>query len=481
MSAYTDDPQTRVEAILQNILGKENLLQPPQTRVEELLLLILNQGLGGVTYKGVTTTPLTDGATTNPIVINGEELEVKTGDFVAYGGKEFVWNGEAWQELGDLSIVAELMDSIAPQYDPAETYNTGSLVFYDNVLYECNTDGTTGAWDSSKWDEVVLSDLIEELYAALARANVQETPTDTLKNIKIGNTVYGTTVTKVVSGSEYNSLTPEQKNDGTIYLVDTSKPELVPWSTGTDKQITAMVNAYYDGILSLNEIKSVWSLGDVRNIDLSAMEATGVGESHRAQTVQVEILDFDHDTLTTPVGNITKALITCDLKNCLRDANVSDTDGSSNTENGYMNSSNTNQGGWTSCARRTWCNNIFYNALPSYFKSLVKPVDKLTSAGNQSAIINTDSDYCFLLSEIEIFGSVTYSKAGEGTQYAWFTNATANRYKLPKWDGGSASDIWWERSPYGSSSNFFCNVKSNGNANYVNASNAYGIAPAFCL
>jgi len=259
------------------------------------------------------------------------------------------------------------------------------------------------------------------------------------------------------------------------------KPALVSWATGTNDEITAMVNAYYNGILSLDEIKSVWDLGDTRSVDLAAMEATGVGESHRAQTVEFQILDFDHDTLTTPVGNITKALITVDLKNCLRDATVTDTTGSSNTEHGYMNSSNTNVGGWTSCARRTWCNNVFYNALPSYFKNLVKPVDKLTSAGNQSSIINTDSNYCFLLSEIEIFGSVTYSKAGEGSQYAWFANATANRYKLPKWNSSLVSDSWWERSPRGSGSGRFCAVYNDGDAVDSFASIARGLAPACCL
>ena len=259
------------------------------------------------------------------------------------------------------------------------------------------------------------------------------------------------------------------------------KPALVSWTTGTNDEITAMVNAYYDGKLSLDEIKSVWSLGDRRSVDLSAMTATGVGESHRAQTVEMEILDFDHDTLTTPVGSVTKALITVDMKNCLRDANVTDTDGGNNTENGYINSKNTNAGGWTSCTRRTWCNNVFYNALPSYFKSLVKPVDKLTSAGNQSDIINTDSDYCFLLSEIEIFGSVSQSKAGEGSQYAWFANATANKYKLPKWSSSSVSGGWWERSPRGSGSNAFCLVGSGGYADLDSVSSARGLAPACCI
>ena len=167
-------------------------------------------------------------------------------------------------------------------------------------------------------------------------------------------------------------------------------------------------------------------------------------------------------------------------KNCLRDATVSDIGGSSNTENGYMNSSNTNIGGWTSCARRTWCNDIFYNALPTTIKSKVKPVNKLTSAGNQSSTINTDSDKCFLLSEIEIFGTVSQSKSGEGTQYSHYTTAS-NRYKLPKWNASSSSGLWWERSPYGSNAIHFCSVYNYGGAGSGDAWDALGLAPAFAL
>ena len=117
MSNKYDPPQTRVEAILLNMLGESYKLDPPQTRVELLLQAILEQGGGGGTepvikYKGVTTTPLTDGSTTNPVEIDGEEVTVATGDFVAYNGAEFIWNGTSWQELGDLELVAAIMTSL---------------------------------------------------------------------------------------------------------------------------------------------------------------------------------------------------------------------------------------------------------------------------------------------------------------------------------------------------------------------------------
>lgn len=47
MADTFDAPQSRNEAILQNILGAENELGEPQSRIEELLQQILEQGSGG--------------------------------------------------------------------------------------------------------------------------------------------------------------------------------------------------------------------------------------------------------------------------------------------------------------------------------------------------------------------------------------------------------------------------------------------------
>ena len=146
-----------------------------------------------------------------------------------------------------------------------------------------------------------------------------------------------------------------------------------------------------------------------------------------------------------------------------------------------MNSSNTNVGGWKSCARRTWCNNVYFSALPSVWQSMVKTVNKKTSAGNGQSTIETVQDKIFLAAEIEIFGSRTYSVDGEGTQYQYYKNATANRYKMPKWDSGSVSNIYWERSPHSGNGSPFCIVYSNGNADNDYAYTAYGVAPCLCI
>ena len=56
-----EHPQSRNEAILQNMLGAENELVPPQSRIEALLQAILLQG---VPDGAVTTDKLADGAVT---------------------------------------------------------------------------------------------------------------------------------------------------------------------------------------------------------------------------------------------------------------------------------------------------------------------------------------------------------------------------------------------------------------------------------
>ena len=71
-------------------------------------------------YIGVTTTPLTDGSTTNPIIINGQPVTAASGNITIYGQKEFIFNGSAWQEFGDLSAIIDLLGRFA-YVDEGET------------------------------------------------------------------------------------------------------------------------------------------------------------------------------------------------------------------------------------------------------------------------------------------------------------------------------------------------------------------------
>ena len=56
--------------------------------------------------EGVTTTPISNGSTTNPVTINGQSVDAYKGMVVFYNSKEFVWAGTSWVELGDESSFA---------------------------------------------------------------------------------------------------------------------------------------------------------------------------------------------------------------------------------------------------------------------------------------------------------------------------------------------------------------------------------------
>ena len=81
-----------------------------------------------------------------------------------------------------------------------------------------------------------------------------------------------------------------------------------------------------------------------------------------------------------------------------------------------------------------------------------------------------------MLSEVEIFGSTTYSAAGEGTQYDYYK---AGNSKVKKWNGSAT--YWGERSPSTSFSAYFCTVSSSGYADVNDANRSNGVAFGFCF
>lgn len=79
----------------------------------------IERGLaGGVMLIGTTTTELTDGATTNPITVNGKSVNVNAGNLVRYGLEEFLYDGTSWVLMGDLSSLGSLAykDSASGEY-----------------------------------------------------------------------------------------------------------------------------------------------------------------------------------------------------------------------------------------------------------------------------------------------------------------------------------------------------------------------------
>ena len=219
-----------------------------------------------------------------------------------------------------------------------------------------------------------------------------------------------------------------------------------PFTVGNDLESTSWADI--STISEFGLAQQYFKVGDQKSIMVNGVK------------YQTRIIGFNHDNLTS--GG--KAGITFQMVDCLN-----------TTYN--MESSNINTNGWLNCAmRKTHLRTTIWGQLESSLKSVIKTVNKLASAGNQSATIQTAQDTLFLLSEIEIFGKITYSKAGEGSQYAYYAAGNSTIKKV----NGSA-DAWWERSPRGSNSAVFCYVYSDGTASNGNASFTCGVAFGFCV
>lgn len=70
-------------------------------------------------------------------------------------------------ENGVAILVKDRSRLIANMYTNNTTYNSGDLAINRTSLelYRCNTDNTTGAWDSTKWDQVTVEDLLNAIPA----------------------------------------------------------------------------------------------------------------------------------------------------------------------------------------------------------------------------------------------------------------------------------------------------------------------------
>lgn len=102
-------------------------------------------------FLGVTTTELTDGATTNPITVGGQSVTAKNGDIAIYDQTEFIFtestNPASWAEFGS-TVIDELgdfafVDTGTVTIQPKGTNASSSVTFTgrttDVVLGEATT------------------------------------------------------------------------------------------------------------------------------------------------------------------------------------------------------------------------------------------------------------------------------------------------------------------------------------------------------
>lgn len=235
-----------------------------------------------------------------------------------------------------------------------------------------------------------------------------------------------------------------------------------------------------------------WSVGDRKAVVLNGT----VGNlSLSSVTTYAFIIGFNHNSSKEGFGRIHFQLGKTALSGGTDVALCDSEYNSSVSATGYfsMNSSNTNSGGWASSQMRT---NICGTSLSSYsgtiiavipaaLRAVLKSVTKYTNnTGNSTAAsaVTATTDYFFLLSEYEVFGSCTYANSSEANYQAQYAYYSAGNSKIKYNHSATTTAVfWWLRSPFASTSASFVRVSTDGTVNYYSARYSYGFAPGFCV
>lgn len=237
-----------------------------------------------------------------------------------------------------------------------------------------------------------------------------------------------------------------------------------------------------------------WSIGDRKAVTLNGT----VGKLSLSNvTTYAFIIGFNHNASVEGSNRIhfqlAKTALSGGTDVCLCDSSYN----SNVSTTGYfsMNSSRTNSGGWASSQMRT---NICGTSLSSYsgtiiavipaalravLKSVTKYTDNTANGGGSTAsYVTATTDYFFLLSEFEVFGSITYGNTNEKNKQAQYAYYSAGNSKIKyKHDGTSTAARWWLRSPLASNSYRFVSVYADGTVYYTSADHSLGFAPGFCV
>lgn len=236
-----------------------------------------------------------------------------------------------------------------------------------------------------------------------------------------------------------------------------------------------------------------WSIGDRKEVTLNGT----VGHlSLSNYTTYAFIIGFNHNQELEGANRIHFQLGKTALSGGTDVALCDNKYDSRPSATGYfsMNASNTNSGGWKSSQMRTnICGTSLSNysgtmiaVIPATLRAVLKLVTKYTdNTGGGSAVasnVTATTDYFFLLSEFEVFGSIKYANSNESSKQAQYAYYSAGNSKIKyKHNGTSITAEWWLRSPRASVSYAFVGVRPDATVNYSNALESIGFAPGFCI
>lgn len=221
-----------------------------------------------------------------------------------------------------------------------------------------------------------------------------------------------------------------------------NKTAIAIYSNFADNDWDAIIEACHSG-----DVPDAWVAGDSKTMTID-------GVNYR-----FDIVGKNHDTYTA--GGI--APLTFGLHDCYGTTYP-------------MNSLDTNSGGWNGSKMRTKTLPAILAKMPVNIQNGIRAVNKLTATRGSDSTIKTASDKLFIFSEMEVYGSTSYSYSGEGKQYDYYKAGNSKVKKV-----GDTASRWWLRSPRKENSTIFCSVYMDGSINLNQASGSSGVCFGFCF
>lgn len=245
-------------------------------------------------------------------------------------------------------------------------------------------------------------------------------------------------------------------------------------------------------VSSAGEAANYWSVGDRKQVTLNGTVGSCTFSNYSTYAF---IIGFNHNSSREGSNKIhfqlAKTALSGGTDICFTDSSYNSSGSSAAFR---MNTSSTNSGGWEdSYMRNSICGTSktstsgrFMGAIPSALRNALKSVTKYTNntgnASTSSSAVTATTDYIFLLSEYEVFGSCSIANSNEASRQQQYAYYSAGNSKVKyRHTSTSSTALWWLRSAYRNNSRNFVRVYPTGGVGSGNANDSLGVAPGFCV
>ena len=358
-----------------------------------------------------------------------------------------------------------------------------------------NVSATLGGQTSDTKSVSITGSYAVELtfFSATITVNVESGATVTLK--KGGTTI----ATKTSNGTAVFTVT----ETGAYTVTATKNGQTTSGSVNVVSGTTSysLTLSFASSTLNNNEwsvIKSVsdagqganyWSIGDRKAVTLNGKVGALTLSNY---TTYAFIIGFNHNASVEGANRIHfqlgKTALSGGTDVALCDSYYD------NTGDGFrMNTSNSNSGGWASSNMRTAIcgtslssySGTIIAVIPAALRAVLKSVTKYTNnTGNSSAAsaVTATTDYFFLLSEYEVFGTIRRGNPNESSKQTQYSYYSAGNSKVKYNHSATSTAVrWWLRSPHASYSASFVGVAPDGTVTNIAAFSSNGVAYGFCV